>query len=216
MVSVAHPRPSRVAAVGFSPPSSPPLFSVLQRGTCSTRGREIRVESGPFVMNLRCLVRGAGSSTSSAVRAVKAFSTTNWALAARSRTRARAKSHLFSLRRPCPPKPRPYHHEHADRASAWVWEVQLQFDEAAFSTNLGSHVPRRRLSSFPYGRRLAVTDRPRRRLATARCEKYSAVSGRRRTVPTCSADSTVSKATEALSAGLRTKNKRPMHAPRGR
>jgi len=63
LVSVAHPRSSCVVAVGFYPPSSPPFFSLLRRGACSTRGRAIRVESGPFVMHL---VRGAGSSTSSA------------------------------------------------------------------------------------------------------------------------------------------------------
>ena len=147
---------------------------------------------------------------------VSACSTTNRALAARSRTHAHARRATCSLSRPCPPKSRPHHHEHVDQASAWVWEVQLQFDEAAFSTKLGSRMPRRRLSSFPYGRRLAVADRPRWRLATARCEKHSAVSGRRRIIQTRPADSMVSKATEALSAGLRTKNKRPMHAPRGR
>jgi len=50
--------------------------------------------------------------------------------------------------------------------------------KAAFSTYLGSRMPRRRPDSLLYGRRLAVADHPRRRLATTRFEKCSAVSGR--------------------------------------
>jgi len=175
----AHP--NRVVAVGFSPP--PARLCSLCCGVAPAR-----LEEGEYVSSQArllcafsawCVVRGRQP----AVRGVRCGSMLNNELStscAVTSKRASAQNHLFSLSRPCPPKPRTHQHEHVDRVSARVWEVQQQFDKAAFSTSLGSRMPRRRPSSFPYGRRLSVADRPRRRLATTRCGKCSAVSGRRR------------------------------------